>query len=46
LFVLRSAVHTRPVQRDQLAAASELEALYLEELQSGVIAGRTPAPTA
>jgi NAD(P)-dependent dehydrogenase (short-subunit alcohol dehydrogenase family) len=46
LFVLRSALHTRPLEREQLAAARELEALYLEDLQSGVIADRAPARTA
>jgi NAD(P)-dependent dehydrogenase (short-subunit alcohol dehydrogenase family) len=35
LFVFRSALHTRPLEREQLAAARELEALYLEDLKAG-----------
>jgi len=45
LFVLRSALHTRPVEREQLAAAPELEALYLEDARDGRLPGRvSPAP--
>jgi NAD(P)-dependent dehydrogenase (short-subunit alcohol dehydrogenase family) len=43
LFVLRSLLHTRPLERDQLAAAQELEALYLDDVQRGLIA---PLPLA
>jgi NAD(P)-dependent dehydrogenase (short-subunit alcohol dehydrogenase family) len=48
LFVLRSALHTRPLERDQLAAAPELESLYLEDLKRGVVpaaAVATSCPT-
>jgi NAD(P)-dependent dehydrogenase (short-subunit alcohol dehydrogenase family) len=38
LFVLRSALHTRPLEREQLAAAPELEQLYLEDVRRGVFA--------
>lgn len=45
LFVLRSALHTQPVEREQLAAAPELEALYLEDARDGRLPGRvSPAP--
>jgi NAD(P)-dependent dehydrogenase (short-subunit alcohol dehydrogenase family) len=44
LFVLRAALHTRPMERELLAAAPELEALYLEDLRLGV--GRHPAAAA
>jgi NAD(P)-dependent dehydrogenase (short-subunit alcohol dehydrogenase family) len=45
LFALRSALHTRPLERDQLAAARDLEALYLEDQKHGVIPGAfAPAP--
>lgn len=37
LFALRSLLHTRPLERDQLAAAQELEALYLDDLKNGVM---------
>jgi NAD(P)-dependent dehydrogenase (short-subunit alcohol dehydrogenase family) len=36
VFALRSALHTRPVEREQLAAAAELEALYLDDVARGV----------
>ena len=39
LFALRAALHTLPIERDQLAAAPELEALYLEDLRSGRVPG-------
>ena len=39
LFALRSALHTRPLEREQLGAAQELEALYLEDVKRGVISG-------
>jgi len=39
IFALRAALHTRPVERDQLAAAPELEALYLEDLRLGHVPG-------
>jgi NAD(P)-dependent dehydrogenase (short-subunit alcohol dehydrogenase family) len=42
LFVLRSALHTRPLERGQLAAARDLEALYLDDVRSGRAGG--PAP--
>ena len=45
LFALRSALHTRPLERDQLAAARELEALYLDDLSSGRVPGLTPPGT-
>jgi NAD(P)-dependent dehydrogenase (short-subunit alcohol dehydrogenase family) len=35
LFVVRSALHTRPMEREHLAAARELETLYLDDLRSG-----------
>ncbi len=41
LFVLRSLLHTRPLEREQLAAAKELEALYLDDVAHAVVA---PAP--
>jgi NAD(P)-dependent dehydrogenase (short-subunit alcohol dehydrogenase family) len=42
LFVLRSALHTRPLERDQLAAAQDIEALYLDDLKRGVVPGAMP----
>jgi NAD(P)-dependent dehydrogenase (short-subunit alcohol dehydrogenase family) len=42
LFALRSALHTRPLERDQLAAAKDLEALYLDDLKHGVMPGALP----
>lgn len=42
LFALRSALHTRPLERDQLAAAPDMEALYLVDLERGVIPGASP----
>jgi hypothetical protein len=42
LFVLRSAVHTRPLERDQLAAAQGLEALYLDGLENGWVTRVAP----
>jgi NAD(P)-dependent dehydrogenase (short-subunit alcohol dehydrogenase family) len=39
LFVLRSALHTRPLERGQLAAARDLEALYLDDVRSGRAGG-------
>ncbi len=36
VFAMRSALHTRPLEREQLAAAAELEALYLEDVARGV----------
>jgi short-subunit dehydrogenase len=45
LFALRSVLHTRPLERDQLAAAQDLEALYLDDLKNGVIpVAAAPAP--
>ncbi|MCU0921455.1 MAG: SDR family NAD(P)-dependent oxidoreductase [Burkholderiaceae bacterium] len=45
LFALRSVLHTRPLERDQLAAAQDLEALYLDDVKSGVIpVAAAPAP--
>lgn len=44
VFVLRSALHTRPMERDALAAAAELEALFLQDLQQGRMPGRAPPP--
>lgn len=41
---LDSVLHTRPLERDQLAAAQDLEALYLDDLKNGVIpSASTPA---
>jgi NAD(P)-dependent dehydrogenase (short-subunit alcohol dehydrogenase family) len=45
LFALRSVLRTRPLEREQLAAAEDLEALYLDDAKRGMIpsAGcRTP----
>jgi NAD(P)-dependent dehydrogenase (short-subunit alcohol dehydrogenase family) len=42
LFVLRSALHTRPLEREQLAAAQELEALYLDDVKRGVTSAALP----
>ena len=42
LFALRSALHTRPLERHQLAAAQDLEALYLVDLKHGAIPGALP----
>jgi hypothetical protein len=44
LFVLRSALHTRPLEREQLEAAPELEQLYLEDVRRGVFAEVPRAP--
>lgn len=47
IFALRAALHTRPIERDQLAAAPELEPLYLEDLRLGKIPrldGAPPSP--
>jgi NAD(P)-dependent dehydrogenase (short-subunit alcohol dehydrogenase family) len=47
VFVLRSALHTQPMERDYRAAAAELEALFLQDVQQGVapamLAARMPA---
>jgi len=43
LFVLRSLLHTRPLERDQLAAARELEALYLDDVQRGLVPPLPPS---
>lgn len=43
VFALRSALHTRPVERAQVAAAPELEALYLDDVARGV-GGPVPPP--
>ncbi len=42
LFALRSLLHTRPLERDQLAAAPELETLYLDDLKRGVVPETKP----
>jgi len=42
LFALRSALHTRPLEREQLAAARHLEALYLDDLAHGVVPRALP----
>lgn len=44
IFVLRSALHTRPMERDALDAAPQLEALYLEDLKDGRTPGAAPPP--
>ena len=44
IFALRAALHTRPFERDQLAAAPELESLYLEDLRLGRIPGQAIGP--
>lgn len=44
LFVFRSALHTRPLEREQLAAAQELETLYLDDLKRGLLPGIAPTP--
>lgn len=44
LFVFRSALHTRPLEREQLAAARELEALYLYDLKAGLAPAVAPPP--
>jgi hypothetical protein len=44
LFVLRSALHTRPLEREQLAAARELEALYLDDLKQGLAPAAAQVP--
>ena len=46
LFALRAALHTRPFDREQLAAAQELETLYLDDVKRGVIGGVAPLPPA
>lgn len=43
VFVLRAALHTPAMERDALAAAPELEALYLEDLQNGRAGGGAPS---
>jgi len=43
LFVLRSLLHTRPLEREPLAAAPELEALYLEDVQRGLVPPLPPS---
>jgi NAD(P)-dependent dehydrogenase (short-subunit alcohol dehydrogenase family) len=43
LFALRSLLHTRPFEREQLAAAQELEALYLDDLKRGVVPPLPPS---
>lgn len=43
VFALRAALHTKPLERDQLAAAPELEALYLQDQQDGRTPGGLPA---
>lgn len=46
VFALRSALHTPPLERDYLAAAPDLEALYLEDLKDGRTPGAAAAATA
>lgn len=46
LFALRAAQHTRPMERDLLAAAPEMEALYLDDVKRGVALGLPPARSA
>lgn len=46
LFALRAALHTRPMERDLLAAAPEMEALYLDDVKRGVALGLPPARSA
>jgi NAD(P)-dependent dehydrogenase (short-subunit alcohol dehydrogenase family) len=36
VFVLRSALHTQPLERDYRAASAELEALFLQDVQQGL----------
>lgn len=43
LFALRALLHTRPAERDQLAAAPDMEALFLEDKANGVTSGIPPA---
>jgi len=43
LFALRSLLHTLPFERDQLAAAQELEALYLDDVKRGVLPRASPS---
>jgi NAD(P)-dependent dehydrogenase (short-subunit alcohol dehydrogenase family) len=43
LFALRSLLHTRPLERDQLAAAQALEALYLDDVARGVVPPPPPS---
>jgi NAD(P)-dependent dehydrogenase (short-subunit alcohol dehydrogenase family) len=45
LFALRSLLHTRPMEREQLAAAKELEALYLDDVRRGLIPAPAPPAT-
>jgi NAD(P)-dependent dehydrogenase (short-subunit alcohol dehydrogenase family) len=42
VFVLRSALHTRAMERDAAAAAPEMEALYLQDLREGRVPGAAP----
>jgi NAD(P)-dependent dehydrogenase (short-subunit alcohol dehydrogenase family) len=42
IFALRSALHTRPLERDSLAVAPDMEALYLEDVKDGRLLGRAP----
>jgi NAD(P)-dependent dehydrogenase (short-subunit alcohol dehydrogenase family) len=42
IFALRSALHTRPLERDSLAVAPDLEALYLEDVMAGRMPPRSP----
>lgn len=44
IFALRAALHTRPFERDQLAAAPELEPLFLEDQRLGKVPGLAGAP--
>lgn len=44
IFALRAALHTRPFESDQLAAAPELEPLYLEDLRLGRVPGQPISP--
>jgi NAD(P)-dependent dehydrogenase (short-subunit alcohol dehydrogenase family) len=42
LFALRAALHTRPIERDLLAAAPELESFYLDDMKRGAMPGALP----
>jgi NAD(P)-dependent dehydrogenase (short-subunit alcohol dehydrogenase family) len=44
VFVLRSLLHTPALEREQLAAAAELEALYVEDLKAGRPVPAAPPP--
>lgn len=37
LYALRAALHLRPMERDLLAAAPDLEGLYLEDVRRGLV---------